>query len=45
MQVRRWGKLIFCGGLKRSARELKTNQTVSKDTAEQMKNFIRQVGL
>ena len=45
MQVRRWGKLIFLGGMKRSVRELKTNQTITKDAADQMKDFIHRVGL
>jgi len=30
---------------KRSVRELKTNQSISKDVAKKTKEFIRQVGL
>jgi hypothetical protein len=45
MQVRRWGKLIFCGGLKRSAKELTVNQTMSKGTSDFTKNLMKQIGL
>ena len=30
MEVRRWGKLIFCGHLKRTVKELKFNVNISK---------------
>jgi hypothetical protein len=45
MEVRRWGKLIFCGGLKRSAKELTVNQTMSKGTSDFTKNLMKQIGL
>lgn len=45
MEVRRWGKLIFCGHLKRTARELRYNSTISKDTAREAQNLLKSVGL
>lgn len=35
MEVRRWGKLIFCGHLKRTVKELKFNENISKEEALQ----------
>lgn len=45
MQVRRWGHLIFCGGLNRSAKELKFNQTLSKEATNATKDFMERIGL
>ena len=45
MEVRRWGKLIFCGGMKRSARELKVNQAISKQAASETRAFVQRIGL
>lgn len=45
MQVRRWGKLIFCGHLERSVRELQYNQTLDKETSDAMAKMLRDVGL
>ncbi len=45
MQVRRWIKLIFKGGIERSVNELKTNNDVSKDKAAQMQSFMEKLGL
>ncbi len=45
MQIRRWGKLLFCGGVKRSVRVLRLNQSISKTDADQTAEFIRKVGL
>jgi len=45
MQVRRWGALIFCGGFKRSVKELKLNQNLSRDKAENIQVLLKRVGL
>lgn len=42
-QVIRWCKLLFCGGIKRSARELQTNATVSDEkrrSVEELLNYL-----
>jgi hypothetical protein len=45
MEVRRWFKLIFCGHLKRTAKELKYNSSVSNDDAANTQRFLRDIGL
>ena len=45
MQVRRWFKLIFCGHVKRSMRELSYNSNISQSKAEEMKIFLDEIGL
>lgn len=45
MEVRRWGKLIFCGHLKRTAKELRYNNAISKDAAEEAQRLLKSVGL
>ena len=45
MEVRRWGKLIFCGHLKRTVKELKYNSTISEDAAAEMRTLLKNVGL
>ena len=40
MQVRRWGKLIFRGGLKRSANELHTTATISSDRRQSIATLL-----
>lgn len=45
MQVRRWCKLIFCGHIKRSIRELQYNQNITEDQAEKAKDFLCKIGL
>lgn len=45
MEVRRWGKLIFCGHLKRTVNELQYNQGISKDEAESVQKFLGDIGL
>ena len=45
MEVRRWGKLIFCGHLKRTVNELKYNSTISDDAAAEAKTLLKNVGL
>ena len=45
MEVRRWGKLIFCGSLKRVAGELRYNGAISEDTAADARDFLEGLGL
>ncbi|MBO5784404.1 MAG: hypothetical protein J6R33_05500, partial [Clostridia bacterium] len=45
MQVRRWCKLIFCGHIKRSVRELQYNQNITEDQAAKAKDFLCKIGL
>ena len=45
MEVRRWGKLLFCGGFRRSVRELKINQSISVDERENTRRFLQDIGL
>lgn len=45
MEVRRWGKLIFCGHLKRTVKELKYNSTISEDAAAETRTLLKNVGL
>lgn len=45
MEVRRWGKLLFCGGVRRSARELRLNAATTKETQSQTENLLSVLGL
>ncbi len=45
MEVRRWGKLIFCGHLKRAAKEIKINSALSKEEAENAYSLLKELGL
>lgn len=45
MEVRRWGKLIFCGHAKRVVKELQYGQNVSKAEANDMRQFLNEIGL
>ena len=45
MEVRRWGKLIFCGHLKRTVNELKFNSRISEDVAAKTRTLLKNVGL
>lgn len=45
MEVRRWGKLIFCGHLKRTVKELEYNSTISVDAAAETRALLKNVGL
>ena len=45
MQVRRWFKLVFGGKAKRSINELKYNHNVTTDKANEMKQFLTNIGL
>lgn len=45
MEVRRWGKLIFCGRAKSSLNELKYNQKLSAEKALETRIFLENIGL
>lgn len=45
MEVRRWCKLIFCGHLKRTTKELKYNNHITDEEAENMRRFLADIGL
>ena len=45
MQVRRWCKLVFCGHAKRTLWELSYNRNISKSQGDEMKCFLREIGL
>lgn len=45
MEVRRWGRLIFCGHAKRSLDTLKLNKNLSKAEASDMQKFMDSIGL
>ncbi len=44
-EIRRWGKLIFCGGLKRSVNELSANRNMSSERVSDTADLIQKVGL
>ena len=44
-QVRRWCKLIFCGGIRRSAKELETNRRIDTDKASAAARHLKELGL
>lgn len=44
-QVRRWFKLLFLGGVRRSAKELKTNSDIGTERAREIKSHIEDLGL
>ena len=45
MEVRRWFKLIFCGHLKRTTREIQYNHQVTKAEAASTQDFLKNIGL
>ncbi len=45
MEIRRWFKLIFCGHLRRTTKELHYNNNITNTEAENMQNFLRSMGL
>lgn len=45
MEVRRWCKLIFCGHVKRTMRELKYSSNISDDKAATTQEFLKNLGL
>ena len=42
-EVRRWFKLIFCGGFKRSVNELKLNSSTTSEVQTETKGMLRQL--
>ena len=44
-EVRRWCKLIFLGGARRSAKELRTNSAIDANIARDIKHHISDLGL
>jgi hypothetical protein len=44
-EVRRWGKLLFCGGAKRSLDELAINARIDRAQAEKTATFLSDIGL
>ena len=44
-QVRRWFKLLFCGGAKRSFNELKINQTLSEEKKAKAEELLKELEL
>ena len=45
MEVRRWCKLIFCGRIRHSLRELKYNGDISTEDALATQHFLNDIGL
>ncbi len=45
MQVRRWLRLVFCGGLRRGVRELSVNQKLVSEEAQQAQALLTSLGL
>lgn len=45
MQVRRWGRIVFCGHFRRTVRELQYNQKISREQAENTAWMLREIGL
>lgn len=43
-EVRRWCKLIFLGGARRSARELQLNSAIEGDTMQKTKDHLKELG-
>lgn len=44
-EFRRWGKLIFCGGARRSAKELRLNSATTEKEQAQTAQMLRRLGL
>lgn len=45
MEVRRWCKLIFCGHLRRTTKELRYNNSISNADASNMQSLLDSIGL
>ena len=45
MEIRRWGRLIFCGHTKRVVRELKHNRDISSEKGDMTSRFLSDIGL
>lgn len=44
-QVRRWFRILFCGGRKAAMNEIKLNQSLSEEKKQAAKNLIDELGL
>lgn len=44
-QVRRWFRILFCGGRKRAINEIKLNQSLSEEKKQAAKRLIDELGL
>lgn len=44
-QVRRWFRILFCGGRKAAINEIKLNQSLSEEKKQAAKNLIDELGL
>lgn len=44
-QVRRWFRILFCGGRKAAMNEIKLNQSLSEEKKQSAKNLIDELGL
>ena len=44
-QVRRWGRILFCGGRKTAMNEIKLNQSISEEKKQTAKRLIEELGL
>lgn len=44
-QVRRWFRILFCGGRKAAINEIKANQNLSEEKKQAAKNLIDELGL
>lgn len=44
-QVKRWCRILFCGGTKRSANEIKANENVSVERTNKVKQLLDNIGL
>ena len=45
MQVRRWGRILFKGGIRRGARELSANHRITEAEAAEAAAFLSELGL
>ena len=45
MQIRRWFRIVFFGGLGRGVKEMKINQSVDNNQSADMNDFLHDIGL
>lgn len=45
MEVRRWCKLVFCGHLKRVAKEIHHNYSITNNEATNTQDLLKNIGL
>lgn len=45
MQLRRWGRITFCGYFKQTAQKIKYNNAISNDVAESTHTLLKNIGL